>query len=279
MSQDRYFEKFPIITYNQNNAVDITKRIVFLNYVLKNPYLFYPYEIDSNERPDQFSYRYYEDQYKSWAVYLSNEIVDPYYEWYLDDKTFNEFIKKKYGNIDLYTVKIKHYENNWENANPITPSAYNSLLPTLKRYWEADYQGSNNIIQYKRKQSAQILNTNKMVQYVVDDSSNFIKDEIFVLTQCQCQIYSIIGNIIYLQHITGTITGNLTITGKESGAVANIISSSLIQDNLAVEEEIYWSPVSYYQYELNKNAYNKTIKVLDKSYAKQIADNLMSILK
>ena len=71
MSQDKYFNNFPIITYNSKPAVDITKRVVMLNYALKNPYLFYPYEIIANERPDQFSNRYYEDQYKSWILYLS----------------------------------------------------------------------------------------------------------------------------------------------------------------------------------------------------------------
>lgn len=288
MSQDRYFDKFPLITYNQTNAVDITKRIVFLNYVLKNPYLFYPYEIDSNERAEQFSYRYYTDQYKSWVVYLSNEMIDPYYEWYLDDPTFNDFINKKYGNIDIANLKIKQYDCNWENANPISISQYNSLLPTLKRYWDADYQGSNKIIQYKRKQISQILNTNKMVQYTVVNSNGFINDEICKITDTygnqigQGQVVSVVNNIIYLQHISGTSVftdSNYTINGQESKSTTIINSSLLIQDNLLPEEEIYWSPVSYYQYEINKNAYNKTIKVLNNTYAKQIADNLTSILK
>jgi hypothetical protein len=284
MSQDRYFQKFPIINYKNVNAVDITKRIVFLNNVLKNPYLFYPYEIDSHERPDQFSYRYYEDQYKSWAVYMSNEIIDPYYEWYLDDTTFNAFINKKYGNVDLASLKIKRYECNWENDEPISVSRYNSLLPTVKRYWEPDYQGSNKIIQYKRKQIDQIHNTNKIVQFVVSDASNFIIDEICILTntngtQCYGQILSVINNIIYLQHISGNYSNNINIVGKESNTNASITSSMLIKNNLLAEEEIYWSPISYYQYEINKNAFNKTIKVLDKSYAKQIADNLESVLK
>ena len=39
MAQDKYFSNFPIITYNSKPAVDITKRVVMLNYALKNPYL------------------------------------------------------------------------------------------------------------------------------------------------------------------------------------------------------------------------------------------------
>ena len=102
MSQDRYFNNFPVINYSNTAAVDITKRIVFLNNVLKNPYLFYPYEIDSYERAEQFSYRYYSDQYKDWVVYLGNQVVDPYYEWYLDYETFKQF---KYANDVQFEIR------------------------------------------------------------------------------------------------------------------------------------------------------------------------------
>jgi hypothetical protein len=293
MSQDSYFKNFPIINYNDNNAVDITKRIVLLNNVSKNPYLFYPYEISSDERADQFSHRYYEDQFKSWVLYLSNDMVDPYYEWYMEDDVFNNFIKKKYGSIEEASLKIKHYTCNWEPADPITVGAYNSLVTTLKKYWEPDYQNSKRIIQYKRKKIEQIHNTNKIVKYVVEDSSNFKKGEICKIDSAnpfgqigRGQITSIVGNVIYLQHIIGDSIFDFTneeyvynMAGRESSTVSQLVSSTLIQNNLLLEEEVYWSPLTYYQYELDKNAYNKTIKVLDKSYVKQLANNLESILK
>jgi hypothetical protein len=91
----RYFDKFPIITYSNTEVVDITRRVTMLDKTIQNPYVFYPYEIDSNERADQLSARYYEDQFKSWMIYLSNKIVDPYYEWYLSEDEFVNFIIKK----------------------------------------------------------------------------------------------------------------------------------------------------------------------------------------
>lgn len=293
MSQDRYFDKFPVISYNNTNAVDITKRIVFLNDVMKNPYLFYPYEISADERADQFSFRYYEDQYKSWVVYLSNQIVDPYYEWYMEDSIFNDFVKKKYGDLELAALKIKHYECNWQNDKPISVSEFNSLLINLKRYWEPNFEGSNRIINYKRKKIDQIFNTNKMIKYDVVDSSKFKKEEICSITSTnpaisgRGQISAIVGNIIYLHHVSGSSIFPLIggsnptyyLNGRESKATTTITKTTLIQNNLLPEEEIYWSPVSYYQFELNKNAFNKTIKVLDRTYAKQVADNLESIMK
>ena len=58
---ERYFEKFPVITYSNNQVVDITKRVTLLDRVSESPYVFYPYDISNAERADHFSHRYYED--------------------------------------------------------------------------------------------------------------------------------------------------------------------------------------------------------------------------
>lgn len=291
MSQDKYFNNFPIITYNSKPAVDITKRVVMLNYALKNPYLFYPYEIVANERPDQFSNRYYDDQYKSWILYLSNNMVDPYYEWYLNHDEMTYFLAKKYSNVDLSMQKIKHYICNWEGDSNISISRYDSLLPTLKKYWDPDYQNSNKIMSYKRKQIDQILNTNSIRAYAVSNTS-FIKDEIVDIVfdtnnTGSGQILSTANSKIYVQHTSGvtlannlvTITGSSHIYGQESKVNTAFTSSTNIIDNLLPEEEVYWSPMTYYDYETNKNEYNKTLKVLDKAYSKQVSNNLKEFLK
>ena len=90
---EKYFEKFPIVTYANNQAIDITERVIFTDNTLKNPYVFYTYDINHYERPDQFAYRYYGDQYYSWLLYLSNNITDPYYDWYIREDELNSLIK------------------------------------------------------------------------------------------------------------------------------------------------------------------------------------------
>lgn len=291
MAIDRYFQKFPVITYNSQNAVDITRRVVLLNNALKNPYLFYPYEIDSNERADQFSNRYYNDQYKSWIIYLSNNMLDPYYEWYLDQDVFKNFIEKKYGSLYLAQNKIKHYDCNWEGTEPISISAYNALLPTLTKYWEPDYQNSNKIMTYKRKAIDQIVSTNSIRSYTVANTS-FKTDEICSIVfnnthKGSAQVVSVANTKLYVQHTSGTtlstneipITGSSYIYGHESNVNTHFTTSSLIVDNLLPEEEIYWKPVTYYNYESNNNEYNKTLRILDNVYSKRIADNLTELMK
>lgn len=283
MAIDRYFTFFPITEYNSQKAVDITKKAVLKNNILKNPYLFYPYEISDNERADQFANRYYEDQYKAWIVYLSNNIIDPYYEWYLSQDEFLRFIAKKYGSVNLAVAKIKHYINNWENTENISISRYNVLPPTLKKYWTADYQNSPNIMSYKRKQSLETLNTNSVRAYAVANNS-FIKDEIVNVVfnnnnRGKGQVVSNINNVLYIQHTSGVtlannsvpITSNSYVYGEESLINVAFTSSTNIVDNLLPEEVVYWTPVTYFEYESTKNEYNKTIKILDKAYSKTIS--------
>ena len=108
---ERYFEKFPVISYSNNSVVDITKRAVLLDKVYNTPLAFFPYTIASEERADQFSYRYYEDPFQTWILYFSNKIVDPYYEWYLHENEFYDFMVKKYGSYYDSQQKVKYYRN------------------------------------------------------------------------------------------------------------------------------------------------------------------------
>jgi hypothetical protein len=83
MASETYFKNFNTIQYGNNSVVDITERVVVLNNVQKNPYVYYPLDITDGARPDQISNQNYNDPFASWVLYLSNDIVDPYYECYL----------------------------------------------------------------------------------------------------------------------------------------------------------------------------------------------------
>ncbi|CAB4162767.1 Baseplate wedge protein gp53, bacteriophage T4 [uncultured Caudovirales phage] len=289
---ERYFEKFPIITYSNNSVVDITKRAVLLDKVYNTPLAFYPYTITSEERADQFSYRYYEDPFQTWIIYFSNKIVDPYYEWYLNNREFYDFMIKKYDSIDLPQQKIKHYKNDWETSENINVNGYDALTPGQKEYWEPVYGYNNTIVAYKRKPKDLIVNTNRICSYQVANSSNFIKDEICdiifnSINQGKGQVLFSSNNVLKLQHISGTylsnatvsITGNSYIFGNESNTNTSFISSTLSVTNIPADEEIYWAPVTYFEYETNKNEFNKTIRIIDKNFSQQLSDNLKTIME
>lgn len=295
MSQDRYFDKFPVIKYGNSSVntaiVDITKRADILNNISSNPYIFYPYDIAEYERADQFSYRYYDDPYKSWLLYITNKVIDPYYEWYMKNDEFDTFIIKKYGSISAASTKIIFYRTNLETNNTLTVSGYNALTAIMKTYWQPVYGVNNKIISYEKSNKDRVINTNKIVAYNVANT-NFIKDEICHIVfdnnnKGKGQVCSTGNNVIYLQHISGTYLSNNTVTinsnsyifGSESSVNTSFSNNTLVTNNIHTEVEIYWEPVTYYQYETEKNEFNKTVRVLDNRLSKTVAKNLKDIMK
>lgn len=287
MSQNGYFKSFPIITYEGVQAVDITERVVFLKNILKNPYLFYPYDLADNERADQFSNRYYGDSYKSWILYLGNQMTDPYYEWYMSQDVFNQFIEKKYGSVQLAQQKTKYFENNWYNGTTLGINGYDALVPSLIKYWQPVYGYNGKLLSYERKPISQTINTNNIRSYTVANNS-FKNDEICTIsfnsnTSGQGQVLSVANNVLFLQHTNGntigTITSNSYIYGQESTVNTQISTQANVANNLLPEEDIYWSPVSYFDYETAKNEYNKSIIVFDSAYSANVVSALKSELK
>jgi hypothetical protein len=291
MTSDKYFDKFPVIKYSNNSIVDITKRVTLLDRVSRNPYIFYNFELSGQERPDQFSNRYYEDSYKSWVLYLSNKITDPYYEWYLSDYELNEYIEKKYGSIVDAQEKIKFYRNDWENKEPLPVSAYEALSESMKKYWNPNYSVGSKLLNYVRKEVDWSTNTNKLISYAVGNNSYITNEIVYIRLQGEelgkGQVVLSTNNYLYVQHVSGTfytsnevtINSNSYVYGTESKANSVITSVSAAANNIAEEEIVYWKPITYYEYEIEKNEFNKTIRVMDKDNVYTAVDNLRELLE
>lgn len=288
---EKYFNKFKTVTYSNNKVVDITQRVVFTDSTLANPYVFYRYDLDQYERPDQFANRYYNDSYYSWLLYMANKVTDPYYEWYLTEDQFSEFIKKKYGSIEAAVSKTTFYRNNWYNSDPITVSEYEALPAVLISYWEPQRGVGGNIIGYKRKEEDIVINTNNLRSYTVSNT-HFIKDEIVYVhfdggKTGRGQVVFSSNNELVLQHTSGYTISNSTVSiaansyvyGTESGVNTVFTTATVAANNLSEDEEVYYVPVSYLEYENEKNEQHKSIEVLDQPYAKKVANNLKDLLK
>jgi hypothetical protein len=49
-------------------------------------------------------------------------------------------------------------------------------------------------------------------------------------------------------------------------------------NNINEGEQVYWSPVTYYDFETFKNEYNKTIRVLDNRYNSVAIKDLKTLM-
>lgn len=316
MSQ-KYFDKFPIIRYNNQAAVNITERVVVRNFPANNAFLYYPYDLQTYERPDQLADRVLNDEYMNWMLYLSNGITDPYYDWYMPEDVFNSYLYKKYGNVDQITSQVAYFRNNWyDDPNLITVSEFNSLpdivkydsfgntyFDSAKRYYEMVLAG-NNITAYRRKQIDEIIKTNKIVRYAVTGNTSFTNNEIvnitlgYANTSTNTYVSTVSGNAqiltcnsttVVVQHAfgytdsvaTGYIfsTNNSHIYGTSSHANCAVTSYTSLANNIVASEAIYWSPVTIYEDEFERNEKNRTIRIIDPARADVIADAVGQALK
>lgn len=146
-----YFQNFPNIFHTGNPAKNILIRVKFLEEVTKNNYALLNYQLQSGDRPDTVAYDYYGDSAYAWVVYMSNNIIDPIYDWYLDDLEFEAFIVKKYGSVASAQSTVIYYYNNWSyDDSLISSAAYAALGTNQKKYWSPAI-ASNNSAYYERK--------------------------------------------------------------------------------------------------------------------------------
>ena len=92
-----FFADFPIIKYNNEPVRDISVRIDILENIKTDSYAFLPYTVKNGERAEEVAYLYYGNPKYVWVVYLSNNIIDPYFEWPLDNYEFEQTLAKTYA--------------------------------------------------------------------------------------------------------------------------------------------------------------------------------------
>jgi len=284
--REKYFQRFPRITYANSYAIDITKRVKLLDTVSNNPYVFYTYDIGDSERADNFSNRYYDDSYMSWLLYISNDIIDPYYDWYLSSEELEELVEKKYDSLTDAKLKVKHYRNNWENQEEISISGYNALNEEQQTYWEPVYK-NNVVYSYKRKQEDWIASTNKIVSYTVSNTS-FVEDELCDIVfntgvTGRGQVVQSSNNNVYIKSVTGNfndeVTANSYIYGRESTVNTAFTEVSVTSQVISSNVESYYIPITYFDYEYEKNEFNRTIRVIDSEYKFLAVENLRDLLE
>lgn len=110
-----YFENFPLVSYDVKkngkleNVTNIMLRYKF-NAVIKNfvsPY--YDHTVEDGERADTLAFRIYEDYTLDWLIYLTNDIIDPMFDWPMSQNTLEKYISKKYGSIATAQATVHEY--------------------------------------------------------------------------------------------------------------------------------------------------------------------------
>ena len=121
------FAALPSVSYGGRNLRNILHRPKILdNLEFISPNNFYPYVIKDEETIEQVAHYYYGSTDYIWLVMLCNEIIDPYFEWYMSTRRFTDYIVSKYGSVQAAQNLILHKKD--QDGNLYAPDTSLALL-------------------------------------------------------------------------------------------------------------------------------------------------------
>ena len=110
-----YFNSFPKVSYDvkkNNHSQNVTN--IMLRYKLtaalkSRPLAYYNYSIEEGQRPDNVAFDLYGISSYSWLLLLVNSMHDPNYDWPLGQRSFEKFLKAKYGSVPESLSTVHEY--------------------------------------------------------------------------------------------------------------------------------------------------------------------------
>jgi hypothetical protein len=100
----KFFRYYPKTFYTSNNSVtgvdavtNIIARFGFEQTLKQNSNAFYKYQIQDGDTPEIIADKYYGNVEYHWVVLLFNDIIDPQFDWPLNQNSIIEYIDKKYA--------------------------------------------------------------------------------------------------------------------------------------------------------------------------------------
>ena len=123
-----YFETFPLMNYSNDKittkqVTDLFRRVKIKEKILDEASLYQEYDVPNGERPEDTSMKHFGDPQYHWVVLMTNKSQDGFYDWPLDFRAFETFIKDKYANPDA----IHHYEKA-QSSGKTTSNDYSHLI-------------------------------------------------------------------------------------------------------------------------------------------------------
>lgn len=105
------FELYPSLQYTLDNGetkqivTDIFRRVILSKEFQDNVSYFEEYDIVDGESPEEVSYKFYDTTTLHWLVLMTNNIIDPHFEWPLSEGNLLKQVESKYGSEkNIFTI-------------------------------------------------------------------------------------------------------------------------------------------------------------------------------
>jgi hypothetical protein len=140
----KYFNYFPKTLYTNDNTsgivvTNITSRFAFEKSYRDNSAVYYEYDIQDSDTPEIIADKMYGNSEKHWIVLMMNEIVDPQFDWPLDQRTIISYINDKYSaNASVGQTGISWAQQNTQSYYKIETRTTNSTDTSIEKKIQID---------------------------------------------------------------------------------------------------------------------------------------------
>lgn len=268
----RYFDRFPVIDYDGVIAKNILSRVDFTDQSKKDIYSTFQFTLEEGfERPDLLSYNYYGSSQFDWMIYLTNNIVDPYYDYYKSTEDFKNYIERKYGSTANARSIVKFYRTDWHADERLITLAQYEALPAsetsnLRKYWKPRVGNTGAILGYERVKEDWVVSTNKIVSLSLTATPEdfVIGDKVSQTStgaEATVDFIDTENKILTVKHVEGTFAANTS---------EGILEVTVINENIPSAEAEYWYAVNAYEEEQELNELKRNVTVLKSSYLAEV---------
>lgn len=285
-----FFDKFPLVRFTVDRKLlserDTVRNILFRVGIIKevmeqNVDAYYYYDIRDSDRPETLAERVYGDAEAHWIILYANNIYDPYYDWPMDDRTFQKYIIKKYGSVEWAKTNYHHYEKVITRENPsaqvITTTKFEvnekkltdgiiTIIDAETDYGvgEIAYIGPSN---ESNTFSGQVIAWNNANgQIVLANTNGQAKQTQFLIGSSS----SANGTVLKIDLPIAPMDAYNTLTDTTDFSTYTVAGRTVF-------ETISRNKVSYYDYEEELNESKRQIKIIQPRYYTQLVAELDNI--
>jgi hypothetical protein len=101
-----YFNRFPIVDYHLKGVdrptLDFIHRWAFRKHIKENAASYSKWIIRDEDSIFSIAQTIYGSQHHFWIIMMMNDMIDPIFDWPLDNRDLIEYVKKKYGAENIY---------------------------------------------------------------------------------------------------------------------------------------------------------------------------------
>lgn len=289
-----YFKHLPKLLYSSSNGgvnhklvSNVLAKTKFINDVLDNSSLYYTYDVQEGERPEDVAYRFYKDQSKHWIILMCNNIIDPQYDWVIETRLFDKYINSKYSSITLglnpsesypanYTVGETVYQGSTFDVSSATGSvaAYDSVNRLLQvKFPDEIFANNANISGVTSAQTHSIISITSNddgLQWASNTTYHYVMTETKYNSYDQTKSvekYKISANDF--NHITNTVSIR---------DLSPISQNYDLEDGTTLTITKQVSEVNYYDYEWELNEKRRHIRVIKPEFVHLVENEFINLM-